>query len=135
MKNLKKLIKHIISIAIMATAIIALVIVYNKYNYNDFTKTVKERSYTIFSRDSEVKCSEMDSYKIENEEYNSAMFYETISVTPNTPYKVTCKVKIENVENKNNTKDGRSIYMYCKNYRAFSNIKWNSRLARSYFSI
>lgn len=104
--NKGKIIKNIISIAIMAIAIIALVVVYSKYNYNDFVKSVRERDKTVFSRDSEIKYSKMDSYKVENKEYNDAMFYETVSVTPNMPYKVTCKVKVENVENENNTKTG-----------------------------
>lgn len=90
----------------MAIAIIALIVVYSKYNYNDFTKSVQEREKTEFTRDNEVKYSKMDSYKIENKDYNDAMFFETISVTPNTPYKVTCKVKVENVENENNTRSG-----------------------------
>ena len=40
----------------------------------------------------------MDSYKIENRDYNDAMFYKTINVEQNTPYRVTCMVKTENVE-------------------------------------
>ncbi len=100
------IVKNILSIAIMVTSIIALVVIYSKYNYNDFIKSVREREKTSFVRDQEIKCSEMDSYKIENTDYNDAMFYETISVTPNTPYKVTCKVKVENVINENDTKSG-----------------------------
>lgn len=95
---MKNVIKNIIWLAIIIIAIIAFTKVYNKYNYNDFVKSVEEKNKTIFTRDSEVKYSEMDSYKIENTDYNDAIFYETISVTPNTPYKVTCKVKVENVE-------------------------------------
>jgi len=90
----------------MVTSIIALVVIYSKYNYNDFVKSVREREKTSFVRDQEIKCSKMDSYKIENTDYNDAMFYETVSVTPNTPYKVTCKVKVENVINENDTKSG-----------------------------
>ena len=30
------------------------------------------------------------------------MFFKEISVTPNTPYKVTCMVKTENVKNSDN---------------------------------
>ena len=90
----------------MVTSIIALVVIYNKYNYNNFIKSVREREKTEFVRDQEIKCSNMDSYKRENLDYNDAMFYETISVAPNTPYKVTCKIKVENVINENNTKSG-----------------------------
>lgn len=106
MKNKKKVFNNIISTAIMAIAIIALVVVYNKYNYNDFVKSVQTREKTTFTRDREIKCSKMDSYKIESNDYNNAMFYKTIAVTPNTPYKISCKVKVKDVENKNNTKNG-----------------------------
>lgn len=93
-----KIIKKIIWLAIIILAIFAFCKIYSKYNYNNFVKTVEEKNKTIFTRDSKIKCSEIDSYKIENTDYNDAMFYETVSVTPNTPYKVTCKVKVENVE-------------------------------------
>lgn len=106
MKNLNKVIKNVLSIAVIVIAIITLVVVYKKYNYNNFIKSVRERNKTVFTRDSEVKYSEMDSYKIENTDYNDAMFYETVSVIPNMPYKVTCKIKVENVENENSTKTG-----------------------------
>jgi hypothetical protein len=46
-----------------------------------------------------VKYSKSSSYKIENKEYNDAMFSMHVEVTPNTPYRVTCMVKTENVEN------------------------------------
>lgn len=41
----------------------------------------------------------MKSYKIENKEYNDAMFCQNVSVKANTPYKITCKVKTQDVEN------------------------------------
>lgn len=106
MINKRKVIKDVISTAIMVISIIALIVVYSKYNYNDFVKSVQERDKTSFTRDSKVKCSKMDSYKIENKDYNDAMFFETVSVTPNVPYKVTCKVKVQDVENESNTKNG-----------------------------
>ncbi len=102
MKKFKKIISYII----MIIAIIALIIVYKKYNFNDFEKSVRESDKTIFTRDSSVKYSKMDSYKIENTDYNDSMFSQTISVIPNTPYKITCMVKVENVENKNNKTSG-----------------------------
>ena len=106
MKKSKNIVKNVFGIAIMIIAIIALVVVYKKYNYNYFIKAVQGKDKTVFTRDSQIKCSEMDSYKIENNDYNDAMFYETIPVISNTPYKVTCKVKVENVENENNNKTG-----------------------------
>ncbi|MGN1269598.1 MAG: hypothetical protein ACI4UU_01845 [Clostridia bacterium] len=102
MKKIRKIIGYII----MIIAIIALIVVYKKYNFNDFDKSVRESNKTVFTRDSSVKYSKMDSYKIENTDYNDSMFSQTISVIPNTPYKVTCMVKVENVENESNRTAG-----------------------------
>jgi len=92
---------NIVTTIILIIVIVVGGIIYSKYNYNDFTKSVRERGKTSFSRDADVKYSKMKSYKIENTEYNDAMFYENIQVKKNTPYKVTCMVKTENVENEN----------------------------------
>ena len=75
--------------------------IYCKYNYYDYLKGVREEgNKTSFTRDSKVRYSkDMYSYKIENKEFNDAMFYKSIEVEPNTAYKVTCMVKTENVVN------------------------------------
>ena len=73
--------------------------IYCKYNFYDYLKAVREEGKTSFTRDSSVVYSDMDSYKIENKDYNDAFFYKEISVEPYTAYKVTCMVKTENVEN------------------------------------
>lgn len=69
-------------------------------------KSVRENDTSSFSRDHEIKYSEQASYKIENEDYSDALFYQTVSVIPNTTYRVSCMVKTENVENFENTKTG-----------------------------
>lgn len=79
---------------------------YGKYNFNDFTKSVRERGKTSFSRDNKEKVSKTNSYKIENKEYNDAMFFETVKVKPNTPYKITCKIKTKEVENEKGISTG-----------------------------
>ena len=89
MKKARKIISYII----MIIAIIVCVIIYKKYNFNDFEKSIRLSNITEFTRDSEVKYAKYDSYKIENKDYNDAMFSQTISVIPNTPYKVTCMVR------------------------------------------
>ena len=74
---------------------------YDKYkvnNFNDFVRTEYVPYTSEFSRDKEVKYSDIDSYKITSEKENDAMFYKEVTVTPNTPYKVTCMVKTENVK-------------------------------------
>jgi len=96
-RGLKK--RHIANIIIIIITIVIGASVYSKYNYNDYTKSVTELKKSVFTRDSNEKYSKMKSYKIENKEFNDAIFYKTIEVEPNTPYKVTCMVKTENVEN------------------------------------
>ena len=81
--------------------IIITIIIYKKYDYNFYFKGVAETGKTSFSRDSEETTNNKRSYKIENKDYNDAMFYREISVKENTPYKVTCMVKTEDVEKYN----------------------------------
>lgn len=102
MKKVRKILGYII----MIIAIIACVVVYKKYNFNNFDKSIRLKHATTFTRDSKVKYEKQDSYKIENKDYNDAMFSQDISVIPNTPYKVTCMIKTENVENQDNLSSG-----------------------------
>jgi hypothetical protein len=51
-----------------------------------------------FTRDKKVKYSDDNSYKIESKDYNDALFYKEVKVKPNTPYRVKCMIKTENVE-------------------------------------
>ncbi len=101
-----KKVRKIFSYLIMFTAIIVLIVFYNKYNFNNFDKNIRLKNATNFVRDSKVKYSKSPSYKIENTNYNDAMFSQTISVKPNTPYKVTCMVKTNNVQKQNKNADG-----------------------------
>ena len=73
--------------------------IYSTYNYYDFVKGVREVGRTTFTRDSETTYSDMDSYRVENKDYNDAMFYKEIDVVPYTAYKVTCMVKTDGVVN------------------------------------
>lgn len=91
--------KNIIAIIILIIVIIIGGVFYSKYNYHDYIKSVREKGKTSFSRDGNVKYANSKGYKIVNKDYNDAMFYKTIEVKPNTPYRVTCKVKTENVIN------------------------------------
>lgn len=90
--------------------IIVLTISFNKYKenyFNGFEKAVsKQNANTIFIRDDEIKYSNNDSYKIENNEFNDAVIYKEIEVEPNTMYKISCMVKTENVKCKTPKNDG-----------------------------
>jgi hypothetical protein len=71
---------------------------YKTNNFNDFVRSESNMYTSTFKRDNDVKYSEKMSYKIESTQYNDAMFYKTIQVNKNQPYKVTCMVKTNNVE-------------------------------------
>lgn len=104
--NKKINVKAIIYYTIMITIIIVAWIIYSKYNFYDYTKAIREEGKTSFTRDFATKYSKDNSYKIENKDFNDSMFYKKIKVDPNTPYKVTCMVKTENVVNKENKASG-----------------------------
>jgi len=80
--------------------------VYPRYSFGYFMKSIRENDTASFSRDHEVKYNGKASYKITNEEYSDALFYQTVPVTPNTSYRVTCMVKTQDIENLGNTKTG-----------------------------
>lgn len=88
---MRKWISRIISIVVMICLIGAFVYVYNKYYFNDFAKAHRLTGKTAFYR-------EFKSYCIDSSDYNDALFFKEINVEKNTPYKVTCKIKTENVE-------------------------------------
>jgi len=83
---------------------------YKKHYFGDFIKAENQMHISSFLRDNEVKYSKHDSYKIESPDYNDAVFYKEVKVKPNTPYKVTCMVKTENiVKQEENTDAGAMI--------------------------
>jgi len=71
--------------------------IYKLHYYNGFTKAELNQGITKFTRDRDVRYSAADSYKIESEEYNDAMFFKQIEVKPNTPYRIRAMVKTENI--------------------------------------
>lgn len=97
----KRLISKIIYFFTLIILFILLYFAYQYYqlnNFNDFTRSETNIYISNFERDKEIKYSDNRSYKIKSPEYNDAMFYKTINVEKNTPYKITCMVKTNNVE-------------------------------------
>lgn len=131
MEKKGKIVQNIFWLTLMAIIIVVAVMVYKKYNYNDFIKNISEVGKTSFTRDSEIKYSQMDSYKIENQDYHDAMFSQVVSVVPNTPYKVTCKVKVDNVKNLNDTKTGGAHISVNGTTEKSVAVSRNRRLARA----
>lgn len=95
---MKKVISRIFSLIILIGLITALVYIYNKYYFNDFIKANENKGETSYYRDSSQKYNGQKSYCIENKDYNDALFFKGISVKKDTPYRITCMVKTENVE-------------------------------------
>lgn len=100
MQKTSKIFGKILSTIIVIALLFVLYKVYRTNNFNEYIRAEYNSNLSNFSRDSEVKYSKMDSYKIENTDYNDAMFFKAIAVVPNTSYKVSCMVKTENVVNK-----------------------------------
>ncbi len=106
---MKKIISSVMLIFITVTVIGIIVFVYQKYYFNDFIKAQEKESQTSFYRDSDVKTNDERSYCIESNEFNDAIFFKEIDVNKNTPYKVSCMVKTENVESSDPETSGACI--------------------------
>lgn len=89
--------------------LVVLIISFNIFKtsyFNGFEKAVaKKEAETRFSRDSKVKYTDARSYRVSNLEYNDSAIYKEIEVEPNTPYKITCMVKTENIQSDTQTSD------------------------------
>lgn len=90
----------IIDFIILLILLVILYFAYQYYqanNFNEFIRSETKLYTSTFKRDDEIKYSDRRSYKIESNEFNDAMFYKTIQVEKNQPYKVTCMVKTKDV--------------------------------------
>lgn len=91
---------RVFSIIFLLCICMALTFIYRIYKENYFGEFLKAEyvaNLSEFKRDREVKQGEHDSYCIISHDFNDAMFYKKVSVTPNTPYRVSCMVKTEGV--------------------------------------
>ena len=90
----------IVNITSWIIIIIILILAFNFYkhnNFNEFIRSEMNLHTSEFKRDSETKYSKADSYRITSNTKNDATIYKKVKVEKNTPYKVTCMVKTENV--------------------------------------
>ncbi len=104
-----KWISRIITLIVIAAFVGVIIFVYNKYYFNDFIKANEKAGITKFYRDSDVKYEKDNSYCIESSDFNDALFFKEIPVKKDTPYKITCFVKTENVESDNPDTAGACI--------------------------
>ncbi len=93
-----KKIGNIISWIIIIIILILALNFYSKNNFNEYVRSEMNLHTSEFKRDSEVKYSKTNSYKITSNNENDATFYKKVKVQKNMPYKVTCMVKTENVK-------------------------------------
>lgn len=99
-KKNKTILNKIKDFIILIVLLILLYLAYQFYQLNNFNEFVRSEAnvYTSeFKRDNKIKYSKSNSYKIESNQYNDAMFYKTENVEKNQPYKVTCMVKTNEV--------------------------------------
>lgn len=96
----KHKISYFISLAILFILLYFAYQFYQNNNFNDFVRSETNVYISHFTRDKQIKYDKKRSYKIESTKYNDAMFYKKIEVEKNTPYKVTCMVKTNEVQAK-----------------------------------
>ena len=115
---------YTVFVIILLVILFSIYKIYNANNFNGFTKSELNRYSSNFLRDETVKYEGENTYKIESSNFNDAMISKKIEVKPNTPYRVSCMVKIENVETEEKPSMRRSTYMHsrysgevCFNYR------------------
>ena len=102
MNRIFKIIANILFVAIVAVALFFIYDYFATNNFNDYTKSALIQNSSEFKRDRDVKYSSQRSFKIYSPEFNDAMISKEIQVKKNTPYRITCMVKTENVESENN---------------------------------
>lgn len=93
---------NIISWIVLLVILVVAFKFYTKNNFNEFVRSEIDLHTSEFKRDSDVKYSKADSYRIVSTQLNDATFYKKIKVEKNMPYKVTCMVKTENIQPENN---------------------------------
>ncbi len=99
-------IANIIFTIIALIIIYQLCILYKTYSFAEFTKAEYNRGTTKFSRDKDITYTYDYSYKMESKDFNDSMFYKKVNIKPNTPYKLSCMVKTENIETENGKSNG-----------------------------
>lgn len=110
MNKFFKILSYILFIAIIVVGLYFIYDYYETNNFNDYIKSAAIQNSSEFTRDKNVQYSSQRSFKIYSPEYNDSMISKEISVKKNTPYRLTCMVKTENVESENN-KSGSGAHL------------------------
>lgn len=110
MNKLFKFLSTLLFITIIGVGIYFIYDYFMTNNFNDYTRSALIQNSSEFTRDKNIQYSSERSFKIYSPEYNDAMISKEISVKKNTPYRLTCMVKTENVESENN-KSGSGAHL------------------------
>lgn len=97
-KESGKIILNLIVITFFIIGIFFLFKYYEENNFYDFIKSEENLYSSEFKRDSKEKYSNSASYRISSQNYNDAVFHKVIDVKKNMPYRVTCMVKVKDVQ-------------------------------------
>lgn len=107
---MKKIVKNIIfTVILIVIAMSIFNISYAMLGTGSFSKVSTIKNTAVFTKDNNIKYSNMQTYKIENKDYNNSAYYKKINVNKNTPYKISCMIKTENVESINSGNNGAKI--------------------------
>lgn len=96
--TISRLLSTIILLAVIGILINYIYIKVKPQYFEDFVRAEYNYGLSKFERDEKIKYDDKSSFKISSSTYNDAMYYKEVKVTPNTPYKVSCMVKTENVK-------------------------------------
>ena len=97
------------------------------YYFEEFVRAEYTFGLSEFERDLDVKYGGKDSFKITSNSFNDAMYYREVDVIPNTPYKVSCMIKTENVvlEDESTNAGARNwYYRHCRKIKSSYRYKW-----------
>jgi len=104
--NVLSKILYLFFVIIMIIILFSIYQIYKENNFNGLSKSEFDLYASNFTRDKLEKYNEVPSYKIESNTLNDAMLSKKIKVKKNTPYKVSCMVKVENVVTEQNPSSG-----------------------------
>lgn len=101
-KKIKRKIPNLVAMIFLLVVLYGVYQYYQANNFYDFVKSEMNLYTSTFTKDKDIQYNHKRTYKIESTEYNDAMFYKSIKVKKNQPYKVSCMVKTREVQAKEN---------------------------------
>ncbi len=108
----KRRVKNFFSTVVTIVLVVALIVLYRKFDFNYYSKGIISGGSASFSRDDKCEGGRQRSYKIENQNFTESMFFKEIAVNSYTPYRVSCMIKTEEVEQlDNNSMAGAQIIL------------------------